>query len=153
MFPESSTQPLPNPQAPDTVLRHSSHTRPSHRPIHGPDTPRPSTPHPLCFCQHPAMPGQKLILFSPSLYVGIPCATAKSFGWCAHISGGRRTEAYPTLTHCLCHCPAIAPTAASVLFLSSSRGVKSIIRKTDYFPPAYHRHCSPKTDHLPLWCV
>ena len=45
-----------------------------------------------------------------------------------------------TLTHRLFHRPAIAPTAASVLFPPSSHGAKSIIRKMDYFPLAYLRH-------------
>ena len=52
----------------------------------------------------------------------------------------RTIPANPSLTHRFCHCPAIAPTAASVLFPPSSHGAKSIIRKTDYFPPAYLRH-------------
>lgn len=116
MFPESSTPTLAKPTSPDTALRHSSHPHPSHRPIPGPDTPRTSTPHPLRFCQRPAMPGQKLVLFSPPLYAGIPRAPAKPFGWCAHVFGGRRTEAHHTPPHRLCHSLYHAPDIFLISF-------------------------------------
>lgn len=134
MFPESSTPPSPNPQSPDTALRYPSHTH--HRTVPYAALIPHEAPHrtPFAFAIVLQMPGQKLFFFFLSLYAGITRTSAKPFGWCAHVFGGRRTEAHHTLPHRFFHCPVMRPTSAWFLLPSSSRGLNP---HSSFTPPLY----------------
>lgn len=113
MFPESSTPPSPNPQSPDTALRHPSHTH--HRTFPYAALIPHETPHRTPFASAIVLPEK-----TSSPFQSFPCRhnprPAKPFGWCTHVSGGRRTGTHPALAHHFCHSLYHAPDSHLISF-------------------------------------